>query len=543
MKHFTILLAALVLFSTSFAQLTKRVGNTPAVMTSVKSKSLPMPNNGAKSVVTTLHYDGVNDNGIGTGSAANFGVYAKFPDSVMTPLVGDYITSVDIYINGVTDVSAVELRLYNDTITPVFTQAVTGLVEGWNTVVLNPSYAITAADLLVGYNVTTTGGYPAGNDAGPHEANGYGDIMYFGSWTTAHDISATLDLNWNIRATVKDSAITCFPPTGLTYTNLTYNSVDLAWTSSASSWNLKISSTVIDPATGTGDIYDGTVTSATYSATGLSELTDYYVYIQSVCSSSNTSTWLSSQFSTPKNCTSGNTAPWVDDMSNGIDCWSLYDVDNDGFNWEVGEVVTGETTLNSFSYDNGTATALTPNNWAVTNKINIDALTTPYLSWKAMSFDANWVSEQYSVYISTTGNTPSDFGTAVFNETFTSDDVVYRSVDLSSYSGDIWIAFRHHDVTDMFGMAIDDVRVDNTLSVNSSLVNSAELSIYPNPANEKVTIANAEGQKVVILDITGKVVYTIDNASQLQEVNTSDLPVGTYIVRVNSSVSRFNVIR
>lgn len=542
MKHFTFLLAALVLFSTSFAQLTKRVGNAPAVLTSVKSKSLPMPNNDAKTVVTTLHYDSVNIDGIGTGSPADFGVYAKHPASVMTPLVGNYITSVDIYINGATDVSALEIRLYNDTTTPVFTQSVSGLVEGWNTVLLNPSYAITAADLLVGYNVTTTGGYPAGNDAGPHEANGYGDIMYFGSWTTAYAINTALDLNWNIRAKVEDSATTCFPPTALTYSNITYNSADLAWTSSSSSWNLKISSTVIDPATGTGDIYDGTVTSATYSATGLTELTDYYVYIQSSCGTSSSS-WLSSQFTTLKNCTSGNTAPWVDDMSNGIDCWSLYDLDNDGFNWEAGEVITGEFTLNSFSYDNATSTALTPNNWVVTNKIDINALTTPYLSWKAMSFDANWVSEQYSVYVSTTGNTPADFGAALFNETFTSDAVVYRSIDLSSYSGDIWIAFRHHDVTDMFGMAIDDVRVDNTLSVNSNVVNAMELNVYPNPANDKVTIANAEGQKVVILDITGKVVYTIDNASQLQEVNTSDLPVGTYIVRVNSSVTRFNVVR
>lgn len=542
MKHFTFLLAALVLFSTSFAQLTKRVGNAPAVLTSVKSKSLPMPNNDAKTVVTTLHYDSVNIDGIGTGSPADFGVYAKYPASVMTPLVGNYITSVDIYINGATDVSALEIRLYNDTTTPVFTQSVSGLVEGWNTVLLNPSYAITAADLLVGYNVTTTGGYPAGNDAGPHEANGYGDIMYFGSWTTAYAINTALDLNWNIRAKVEDSATTCFPPTALTYSNITYNSADLAWTSSSSSWNLKISSTVIDPATGTGDIYDGTVTSATYSATGLTELTDYYVYIQSSCGTSSSS-WLSSQFTTLKNCTSGNTAPWVDDMSNGIDCWSLYDLDNDGFNWEAGEVITGEFTLNSFSYDNATSTALTPNNWVVTNKIDINALTTPYLSWKAMSFDANWVSEQYSVYVSTTGNTPADFGAALFNETFTSDAVVYRSIDLSSYSGDIWIAFRHHDVTDMFGMAIDDVRVDNTLSVNSNVVNAMELNVYPNPANDKVTIANAEGQKVVILDITGKVVYTIDNASQLQEVNTSDLPVGTYIVRVNSSVTRFNVVR
>ncbi len=199
MRKITLLLAALVLFSTSFAQ------STTEMLTSVKSKSLLMPMNGAKTVVDTLHYDAKNDDGIGTGAAADFGVYAKHPVSVMTPLVGKFITEVEIYINGVTDVSAVEVRLYNDTLTPVLTQTATGLVEGWNTVKLIPSYPITAADLIVGYNVTCTGGYPSGVDAGPREPSGNGDIMYFGKWTTLNALSSSLNANWNIRAIVDNT--------------------------------------------------------------------------------------------------------------------------------------------------------------------------------------------------------------------------------------------------------------------------------------------------------------------------------------------------
>ncbi len=541
MKQFTILLAALVLFSTSFAQLTKRVENTSTTFTTGPSKSLPMPNTSAKAVVTTLDYSGVNNDGIGTGSAADFGVYAKHPASVMTPLVGNFITTVEIYINGAATVSAVEIRLYNDTTTPVFTQAVTGLVDGWNTVALNPSYAITASDLLIGYNVTTTG-YPAGNDAGPREANGYGDIMYFGSWTTAFDLSSTLDLNWNIKATVEDAAVTCFPPTAITTSNITYNSADIAWASTASAWNIKVSSTMIDPTTGTGDIFDGAATTATYSATGLSELTDYYVYVQSDCGSSTTSSWLASGFTTVKDCSTPITAPWIDDMSAGIDCWALYDVDGDGFEWAAAEVVAGNPSLNSFSWDQ-TAGALNPDNWAVTNKINISSLTTPFLSWTAHAFDPDYPAEQYSVYISTTGNTPADFATAAFNETLSSDAYELRDVDLSSYSGDIWVAFRHHGVSDMFGMSIDNVKVDNTVSINSNSSATVDFKIYPNPANEKINIANAEGQQVIILDITGKVVLTIEEATKLQVINTSNFAAGTYLVRVNASVSKFNVVR
>lgn len=542
MKKITILLAAVLFISTSFAQLAKRVDNTHFTLTSVTSKSLASPINSSKTVVDTLNYAGANASSIGTGGAATFGVYALHPATVMTPLVGNYITEVRFYINGATDVTSVEIQLYNDTTTAVFTQAVGTVVEGWNTVLLSPSYPITADKLYVGYELVATGGYPAGVDAGPRDVSGNGDIMNFGSWTTLNALASTLDANWNIKAVVDDAAATCFPPTALNYTNITFNSADIAWTSSASTWNLKVSSTMIDPTTGTGDIFDGAATTASYSATGLSELTDYYVYVQTDCGAT-TSSWLSSSFITLKDCSAPITAPWLDDMSAGIDCWQLYDVDGDGFKWAAGEVVTGNMSLNSFSYDNGSSTALTPDNWAVTNKINIANLTTPFLSWTAKSFDVDWAAEQYSVYISTTGNTPADFITAAFNETLVDDSDVYRNIDLSSYSGDIWVAFRHHGVTDMYGMSIDNVKVDNTISISNNLNSKVDFTIYPNPANDKVTIANAENQKVVILDITGKVVYTIENASLLQEINTSDFAVGTYIVRVNASVSKFTVNR
>lgn len=539
MKQFTILLAALVLFSTSFAQLTKRVENTPTVLTSGPSKSLPMPISSDKAVVTTLNYSGVNNDGIGTGGAADFGVYAKHPASVMTPLVGNFITTVEIYINGAATVSAVEIRLYNDTTTPVYTQAATGLVDGWNTVALNPSYPITANDLLIGYNVTCSAGYPAGCDAGPADVSGNGDVMYFGSWTTLTDLG--LDGNWNIKATVEDAAVTCFPPLSISTSNITYNSADIAWISTSTAWNLKVSSTMIDPATATGDIFDGAATTASYSATGLSELSDYYVYVQSDCGAGTTSSWLSSSFTTKKDCSTAITAPWTDDMSAGIGCWELYDEDGDGFNWFVDEIATGNPSLNSFSWD-ATAGPLTPDNWAVTNKINISALTTPFLSWTALSFDPAYAAEHYSVYVSSTGNTPADFSTALFNETLVDDTEVSRNINLSAFSGDIWIAFRHHGVTDMYGMFIDNVKVDNTVSINNA-AGTVDFTIYPNPANEKATIANAEGQQVIILDITGKVVLVIEEATKLQEVNTSDFAAGTYIVRVNASVSKFNVVR
>ena len=173
---------------------------------------------------------------------------------------------------------------------------------------------------------------------------------------------------------------------------------------------------------------------------------------------------------TPSAKTAGDTIstfPWTEGFEGATAIgFTFIDNDNDGFNWTIMNsntiAHTGEGYISSESYDNDTYEALTPDNWMILPTFVIPNDTTEmYLRWFDKGQDPSYASEFYSVYISTTGNTISDFTatTAVFSDTST-DNWVKRSVDISAYAGQtINIAFRHHNITDMFRLNIDDIRV------------------------------------------------------------------------------------
>lgn len=75
--------------------------------------------------------------------------------------------------------------------------------------------------------------------------------------------------------------------------------------------------------------------------------------------------------------------------------------------------------------------------------------------------------EYYSVWISTTGNNPEDFTTMLFDETLSTEHTnwVYenRQVSIDDYANmTVWVAFRHHDITDMDRVVIDNVKLFST---------------------------------------------------------------------------------
>lgn len=59
-----------------------------------------------------------------------------------------------------------------------------------------------------------------------------------------------------------------------------------------------------------------------------------------------------------------------------------------------------------------------------------------------------------------------------------------------------------------------------------------ELAIYPNPANNIVTIQNAENAKVIIYDILGKKLMEVNDISNRQDLEVSRLTSGTYFVSI-----------
>lgn len=152
--------------------------------------------------------------------------------------------------------------------------------------------------------------------------------------------------------------------------------------------------------------------------------------------------------------------------------WTVTDADGDTYNWDAASPVangftphTGAGLISSASYVNSVG-ALTPNNWLISPQITIPSGGATLTFWVAAQ-DATYAGENYAVYISSTGNTPADFTTTLFTETLTSNPTmrtptpwVQRTVNITSAnSGNVYIAFRHFNCTDMFWLNLDDVEI------------------------------------------------------------------------------------
>jgi uncharacterized repeat protein (TIGR02543 family) len=134
---------------------------------------------------------------------------------------------------------------------------------------------------------------------------------------------------------------------------------------------------------------------------------------------------------------------------------------NEGYqfvNWTQGENVVSEVA--NFIYN------MPAENVILTANFNLEQPPAQYfLSWDvAPTANASiYRNEHYSVLISTTGIDADDF-TTIFEETLTSDmtNWIYQSreVEITNYSEEeIYIAIRHHDVTDMDRIVIDNVKI------------------------------------------------------------------------------------
>ena len=140
----------------------------------------------------------------------------------------------------------------------------------------------------------------------------------------------------------------------------------------------------------------------------------------------------------------------------------MVDNDGDGYGWDnntwsASYANTGSKLIASASYINNVG-ALTPDNWMILPAMAIPAGTQYTLSWYARDFQ---YTESYGIFIGTTGTVAALSATTPV-ATFTTNGVDYekKSVDLSAYAGQtIYIAFRHYNVTDMYWLMIDDIRV------------------------------------------------------------------------------------
>jgi len=557
MKKIYMFMTLLLVSGVILAQVHKGAVGTLQASTEIEG-ILSLPGN-PKAIVDSLNYDGENYTHIGLNMPATFGVYAFFPAATLAShyTAGHSILSEKLFIYVASNLTAIELRIYSDTNTLLYSQPFTP-VEGWNNVLFTTPFPIPATgDLFIGYHLTTTAGEPAGCDAGPANANG--DWIWLNSW--AHASVYGLAYNWNIRAIC--GTVPAVPTAECSPLSWDADTLVLPNTATSETFTLtNIGATGPLTCTGISGIsapFTTTFLPASISLASGASSTFTFTYTPTAVGTTNQTVVIATNggdisialTGTAMDCPAITTFPYNEGFEGASFppiCWTLIDADGDSHNWELVSsepasgfaAHTGEYAAGSASYD---SVVLTPDNYLITPQFTINAANYDLKFWVAPE-DPAFPSEVYSVLVSTTGNTAADF-TEVFTETLTAADSLYKehAISLAPYNGqNIYIAFRHHGSTNIFWMKLDDVSIETTSGINET--NEALVSVFPNPANDKLYISTSNIESVEIFNLIGENVASYGN---MTEINTSDLSIGTYIVKVTTESSVFtqkiNIVR
>ena len=564
-----IFLALVMMSSVLFAQ-TKQlaVGNLSAIKITKSINTLPA---GSKAVVDSLRYDGDNADGIGTNtSASTFEVAAFFSAAQLAAhnALGNTITSVKVYVNGITTVTTATIKIYSDQgITSVRSQAFTP-IEGWNNVILTTPLPIPTTDLYIGYELVTTGGFPAGCDAGPAIPNGNW-IKFNGTWQHLTALSASLVYNWNIRAMVSGTALTI--PVA-TCSPLTWAAGNVATSTTATSGTFTLTNTgggtlTASTITGVSAPFTCTLVPSSVTLTGGQATTFTFSYApttavltsQTAVITTNGGVISITLSGTGIACSTINTFPWIESFEGAFPpaCWNKENLDG-GTGWDA--ITVGTTPLpgwqggvmttptgggNAAAYCTWTTGGTASNDqWLVTPKIAV-------VAGQGLLFQLLWFGtyqDFLAVKVSTTTNAAASFTTTI--ATVDTSMLVQGAwnpvvVDLSAYAGQsVYFAFNEYvadNVNDGAFFGLDLVTVDQVSGMNT--VAQDIVSVFPNPANNKLYIGANNLKSVEIYNLTGMMVAKYNQ----NVINISELAQGTYIVKVitDSKVitKKINVVR
>ncbi len=195
------------------------------------------------------------------------------------------------------------------------------------------------------------------------------------------------------------------------------------------------------------------------------------------------------------------------------------------------------------------ATPSQADNWFSFGPITVPA-TGGELSWYE-KFNPQWT-DSYDVYLVTSvvdmtvgaqayADVDPNSLTPVYSKTQISGsssqpatDTIFNrvAVSLSQYAGQrIWVSF-HHNANDGDMLFLDHFLVTEQNNVGvQEFANAKDFTVYPNPANNILTIQSKYAQNFNILDITGKVVMSVSNENLIHRIDVSDLSKGVYFIQ------------
>ncbi|MDR9401602.1 MAG: choice-of-anchor J domain-containing protein, partial [Psychroflexus sp.] len=191
------------------------------------------------------------------------------------------------------------------------------------------------------------------------------------------------------------------------------------------------------------------------SITGLVSQTDYDFYVKTNCSSSHSKFSPVLDFSTVCGVFS---APFVESFeptSNTEECWTTINADNDNEAWNLDD--TNGPNQGTESAAVGGIADDGDDDWLISPQLNLSG--SEQLQFFVRSYDSNNPSN-LEVLLSTTGNDPADFTTVLLpNNTINTFNYILKTIDLSTYSGNVYIAWYVNNTADSYGLFVDDIEI------------------------------------------------------------------------------------
>lgn len=193
-----------------------------------------------------------------------------------------------------------------------------------------------------------------------------------------------------------------------------------------------------------------------------------------------------------------------------ISDWTTIDTDGDTYNWgDAFQVGPSTVSLISRSWIGGGVGAITPENWAISQAIDLTASTGQVdLTWKVQCAAAAWDQEKYGVYVATANTVGALEASAVnfvevYNDPADTGTQYDRTLDLSSFAGQtVYVGFKHWDCTDQDWLSIDDVTVSSQLS--------QDVQTAVNTASQPQANLNASGIAYTADSVSNNVIADIE---------------------------------
>ena len=326
---------------------------------------------------------------------------------------------------------------------------------------------------------------------------------------------------------------------------------------SATGYQLEYSPNAFTPGDGSATVVE--FASFPHTLTGLAS-GSYYFAMRSVCGDGVYSDYIGPDLWSTSGCPAAYSLPYSNDFED-FDAWqacnTYFDSDGDNNYWNNanfdsdGDGIADNRYAASYSWLNGTI--LFPDNWVIFGPIDLTNVNDAELTWKAMGGDPDWCSENYSVYIGTEPTVSNLLGSAVsFNETFPPGTpgpggvtpepgcglFAERSLDISAMVGnEVYIGFRHHNVSDMFVLLVDDLAVTSE-SLGVQDIEQALMNYFYDDVTKAVTInsSNAPLSELIVYNMLGQVVSEKTTTKSSETIDMSTFDKGVYIIKAFSEL-------